>query len=113
MNALVSDAAADRAAPDYGLDAPGVVRNLVLTGTLALVSWGVVALGLWSGELVVGPIGRFEVRFQLASMGLWSGIALSAVGLWMIWSSRVGKVRRREWVLDHVSWSTRRRLTSP
>ena len=106
----MSDAPAGRLSPDYGLDAPGVVRNLFLTGGLAFVSWAVVALGLWSGDLVVGPIAGVEIRFQLASMGLWSGLALTGVGLWMIWSSRVGKIRRREWILDHVAWTGRERV---
>jgi hypothetical protein len=42
--------------PDYGLDAPGVVRNLLLGGAAGLALWIAGIAGLWSGEWVLGPI---------------------------------------------------------
>ena len=80
---------------DYGLDAPGVVRNLLVIGAVGLLTWGTAALGLWSGRLFV---------FDLASIGLASGLALTATGLYMIYVSKIGKARARERLLDLVSW---------
>ncbi len=79
---------------DYGLDAPGVVRNLLVIGAVGLLTWGTAALGLWSGRLFV---------FDLASIGLASGLALTATGLYMIYVSKIGKARARERLLDLVS----------
>jgi SAM-dependent methyltransferase len=81
--------------PDYGIDAPGVVRNLLLIGAIGLLLAGTAAAGLWSG----------------VAMGIhwgWSGVswgtACTAIGLHMIWSSKVGKVREREPLLDLLPW---------
>jgi ubiquinone/menaquinone biosynthesis C-methylase UbiE len=82
--------------PDYGLDAPGVVRNLALAGTAGLLVWLSAAVGLWSG--VVAHVG-------LAPMG--AGVAVGCLGMaaYMVWSSKVGKVRRRERLLDLLPWT--------
>jgi arsenite methyltransferase len=95
----------DRPRPDYGLDAPGVVRNLFVCGALGLALWGVVAQGHWSGVVVLGPIAGVELRFPLAAMGLWAGGSCVLMGLWMLWSGRIGKVRRREKLLGNLSWT--------
>jgi SAM-dependent methyltransferase len=92
-------------APDYGLDAPGVVRNLFIAGTAGLLLWGSTALGFWSGEAVVGPISGLDFRFPLGSMGFWSGIGCSGMGLWMVWSSKVGKIKNRERLLGYIDWT--------
>src|SRR4051812_29120221 len=81
--------------PDYGLDAPGVVRNLFLAGALALALPASVALGLWSG--VVGPL-------HLAPMGLAAGLSLALTGAWMVYHSKLGKVRASERLLDRLAW---------
>jgi SAM-dependent methyltransferase len=88
---------AERAAgrPDYGLDAPGVVRNLFLAGGTGLLVWATAAAGLWSGE----PSG-----IPLSSIGLACGVSFSATGAWMVYASKVGKLRARERLLDLVSW---------
>jgi ubiquinone/menaquinone biosynthesis C-methylase UbiE len=81
--------------PDYGLDAPGVVRNLFLAGAAGLALWASVAVGLWSGR--VGP-------FLVAPMGLAAGLSLTLTGVWMVWHSKVGKFRSRERLLDRLAW---------
>ena len=88
---------AERAAgrPDYGLDAPGVVRNLFLAGGTGLLVWATAAAGFWSGE----PSG-----IPLSSIGLACGVSFSATGAWMVYASKVGKLRARERLLDLVSW---------
>src|SRR4051794_6416935 len=81
--------------PDYGLDAPGVVRNLFLAGGAGLLVWATAAAGLWSGE----PLG-----IPLSSIGLACGVSFAATGAWMVYVSKVGKLRARERLLDLVSW---------
>jgi SAM-dependent methyltransferase len=89
--------------PSYGLDAPGVVRNLFLaaaggafaflTGmTLEFVFWP------WSSE----PIAR--VIIPLYFIGPWVAAACLLTGLGMVWYSYAGKVRMRERLLDRVPW---------
>ncbi len=95
--------------PDYGLDAPGVVRNLLLAGALGLLIWGTAYCGLWSGELKLGPIGGVALRFP-ASSALWPGAGCTAMALWMLWTSKVGKVRDREKLLDRIPWTGRERV---
>src|SRR5215471_3501555 len=85
---------------DYGLDAPGVVRNLLLASAAGLVLWGTAAFGLWSGTLTLGP-----VRLVVAPMGFWAGLGCIAMAIWMIWTSKFGKIRERENLLDRISWS--------
>jgi SAM-dependent methyltransferase len=96
--------------PDYGLDAPGVVRNLLLGGGVGLALWIAGISGLWSGEWVLGPIGGVTLRFPLTRMGLWAGAGMTAMAGWMIWSSRVGKLRERERFLDRLSWTGNERV---
>ncbi len=89
--------------PDYGLDAPGVVRNLLLAGGLCLALWATAAARLWPGKLTL-HLGGGEIVFVLAPMGLTAGLALTAVGFWMLWSSKVGKLRDRDALLAHATW---------
>ena len=82
--------------PDYGIDAPGVVRNLFVAGALCLSAWAVVTFGRFSvPKFVLG----------LAGMAFGTGVLCMVMGLWMLWDSRVGKLRRREWLLNRVDWS--------
>jgi arsenite methyltransferase len=88
---------------DYGLDAPPVVRNLLIAGIGGLVVWGTAAARLWSGSAGFTVAGN-EVRVGIAPAGLWIGIGCLAMAAWMIWSSKVGKVRERERLLDPLTW---------
>ena len=88
--------------PDYGLDAPGVVRNLFLVAAAGIVLVALRAAGIWSGVLVLGPVAGVTLAFPLASMGAWAGAGCAAMGIWMVWSSRSGKVRDRERLLDAI-----------
>ncbi len=96
--------------PDYGLDAPKVVRNLLVLGSLGLGLWLSVALRLWSGVLRTPPLAGVSLVFPLSRMGLWVGSGLLAMGFWMMWSSRVGKVRGRERLLDRIPWTGKERV---
>jgi len=89
---------------DYGIDAPGVVRNLFLSGGACLLVSFSAFFGLWEGVLHV-PAGSTKLVFPIAWMTVWPGIGLVATGTWMIYSSKIGKLRDRERLLDLVSWS--------
>jgi len=85
----------DNRAPNYGIDAPVAVRNLLILGALGVISLITRLLGVWSRQDLVAVIGR-----PLISAGLSCG----AMGLWMIYDSKIGKVREREQYLDKITW---------
>jgi ubiquinone/menaquinone biosynthesis C-methylase UbiE len=86
---------ADRRRADYGLDAPGVVRNLLIAGAVGvLILVGLIA-GLWS----------MRTRAAMAlSPVMFAGLACGMTGLWMVWHSRRGKVRSRDKHLGLLTW---------
>ncbi len=93
--------------PDYGLDAPGVVRNLLVAGGAGLalaagIGAGVIppAIAWTAGDGAHNTIG-------LLGLGLGPGIACSFTGIAMIWQSRMGKVLGREKLLSKLSWTGR------
>jgi arsenite methyltransferase len=80
--------------PDYGIDAPPVIRTMLLIGGSALA----VALVLFFLD-VPHPAGAplFEVAV-IAGLNF----LLNAAG--MLWYSKVAKIRRREGFLDLITW---------
>ena len=85
----------DNPVPNYGIDAPLVVRNLLIVGTLGLISLITRLLGVWSGHDDIAVIAR-----PLMVAGLTCG----AMGLWMLYDSKIGKMREREKYLDKIAW---------
>src|SRR5262245_61809990 len=83
------------AKPDYGIDAPGVVRNLFIVTAVGLTLFLTARIGLWSGVIA---------RVDLAYTGLGAGLGCAAMGSWMLYDSKVGKIRKREKLLDRISW---------
>lgn len=81
--------------PDYGLDAPGLVRFFFLAGACAIASL-VMALVFLSGGTWVGL-----VAVALAAL---SAIYLVGMGSLMLFWSKVIKVREREQTLDLIDW---------
>ncbi len=80
---------------DYGIDAPGVIRNLLLCGAAGLIAWATVHQHLWSGDITL----------NVAGTGLGAGSACLVMSLWMLWDSKFGKVRSCERLLDRISWT--------
>ncbi len=80
---------------DYGLDAPSAVRNLFIVAALGIVSLITRLLGLWSRHDAIAAIAR-------PLMG--AGLGCGAMGLWMIYDSKIGKLREREYFLDRIAW---------
>jgi len=74
--------------PNYGIDAPTVLRNLLIAAAAGTIG-GLVLLRY------VGPIGR-----PFLSMGCGAGLG----ALLLLWSSLVGKFRARDALLNAVPW---------
>jgi arsenite methyltransferase len=85
----------DNRRPNYGLDAPLAVRNLLIVAALGIISLITRLLHVWSRQDLIAMIAR-----PLIGAGLGSG----AMGLWMIYDSKIGKVREREYYLDKIAW---------
>ena len=85
----MSEPAAKAKRPDYGIDAPGAVRNLAIGGAAALV------LAAAAFHLGWAPLVRMATG---AAIG-----CLFSAG-WMVWGSKVGKVRGRDRLLDSLPW---------
>jgi SAM-dependent methyltransferase len=81
-----------------------VVRNLFIGAAAGLLLWGSVAFGLWSGQFAI-HLGGGVIQIETAGMGLGFAIGLSFAGFWMIWDSRVGKLRGREQLLQKLTWT--------
>jgi ubiquinone/menaquinone biosynthesis C-methylase UbiE len=96
-------ASASAAKADYGIDAPGVIRNLAIVGALGLLLWVGTLAGVLPRDQLL-KLGGVALRFDLGSLGLGPGLGCSALALWMLWSSKVSKVREREELLDKVTW---------
>jgi cyclopropane fatty-acyl-phospholipid synthase-like methyltransferase len=84
-----------RSLPDYGLDAPGLVRGFLIGGAAAVVA-SLVATNAIPPELLP------RLRWLTASLR-WGGAAYVVTGLMMVASSRVGKLRARDRLLDGLS----------
>ena len=86
---------------DYGLDAPGAVRNLLIVAALGIAALTTRLLGMWSGQSAIAAIRRPLVS---------AGLACGAMALWMIYDSKIGKVRERETFLDKLDWKGNERV---
>lgn len=82
-------------ATNYGIDAPSAVRNLFLVAALGMISLITLLLGVWSRQDLVAGI---------AWPVMWAGLGGGAMGLWMLYDSKIGKVRERETYLDEIAW---------
>lgn len=89
---------------DYGIDAPNVVRNLILGGVAGLLLWGSTRFGLWSGAFTI-PLGAQMLRIAVGDIGPVLALVLPVTALWMVWESKVGKLRKRERMLDRLAWT--------
>ena len=82
------------AKPNYGIDAPGVIRNLLLAGA------GLVAVALIVPRLAVG-----HVVLQLFPGFVYSGAGCALGGLLMLLYAKVGKFKHRDRMLAKVAWT--------
>jgi arsenite methyltransferase len=105
MTPLMPNSPSPSPTPDYGLDAPGAVRNLFIAAGVGLLLFLSIATHLWSGKVTLGPL-----SLNLAPMGLGVTLGAGFMGTWMAWDSKYGKVRERERLLDMLTWTGRERV---
>jgi SAM-dependent methyltransferase len=79
--------------PDYGIDAPGVIRNLLVIGAALIVS------GLVFPTIHLGPVTVLWSR-----SAPWPGASCMASGLLMVIYVKWGKFRHRDRLLNMVPW---------
>jgi arsenite methyltransferase len=80
------------AQPDYGLDAPGIVKDMFTRGGWFLAF----GLALWFVNHVEYPGPAMSL---LSALGL-IGLVFVGVGAVMVWSSRTAKLKLRDEILD-------------
>lgn len=90
--------------PDYGIDAPGVIRNLAIAGFVALLVALATTIGVLPKELVVQPTAQIVLRFPISVSALWAALGCLATAGWMYSGSRFGKTRERDRLLDKLDW---------
>lgn len=83
---------------DYGIDAPTVVRNLLIAGALCSAVAAGWLVGLYAVDFSTGT------GIPFASMSMWAGLPLLLTALVMVYGSKVGKLRMRERLLDGIPW---------
>jgi arsenite methyltransferase len=81
---------------DYGIDAPGVVRNFLLIGGACLTA-GVIAR-FFLGESYP------NISRSIQGPGFSTGLWFLASALVMIWGSKSGKFRLRDRILNRIPW---------
>lgn len=90
--------------PDYGIDAPEVIRNLLLVGALGLLLALSAAFHLWSGIVSIPAGGGNVLRIGLAGTGWGIAVSFAISASAMLWYSKAGKLRARERLLDLIPW---------
>jgi ubiquinone/menaquinone biosynthesis C-methylase UbiE len=79
--------------PNYGIDAPVVIRNLLIVAILGLLTFVARLLGLWND--------RMTIAYLLHTL-MWTGLGCGLMAMSMIYDSRIGKLRERERHLDRA-----------
>jgi len=100
-----SDTSEVRKSPDYGVDAPGVIRNLLIVAVTGFLLWLTMRLGWWSGDLSAGG-----VHLPLGNIAIWPAASCLLMAVWMLYDSKIGKMRTREQLLDSVRWTGAERV---
>ncbi|HYV90734.1 MAG TPA: class I SAM-dependent methyltransferase [Chitinophagales bacterium] len=77
---------------DYGIDAPGVIRNLFIFSAIGFI------VALFFPVIKLGPV------VINASSFVWLGIACGLTGIWMLVYSMYGKLRHRNRILNMIAW---------
>ena len=79
--------------PDYGIDAPGVVRNLLVIGA-ALIILGIVFPAIHLGNVTI----------LWSQSAFWSGGGCFTGGILMLLYAKWGKFRHRDMMLNMLRW---------
>jgi len=101
---------AGAAQPDYGIDAPVVVRNLAVVG-LVLLAISLASFAGWLPPmLALHLLGRATVRVPIRANALIVALAFVGTAAWMYLGSRYGKIVERERLLSHIAWTGHERV---
>src|SRR6476469_9546126 len=79
--------------PDYGIDAPGVVRNLLVIGAALIIS-----------GFVFPPIHLGNVTILWSQSAFWSGGGCFTGGILMLLYAKWGKFLHRDMMLNMLRW---------
>lgn len=90
--------------PDYGIDAPGVVRNLAIAGMAALLVAAASLLGFIPREFGWHGASGGGVRIAIASSAISAGVALCVTACWMYFGSKYGKFAERDKLIGRIEW---------
>lgn len=78
---------------DYGIDAPHVIRNLIIFSVIGFLG------PIFFPIIKIGPV-------IIAISGfLWMGIACGLMAVWMILYSVYGKLKHRDRILNMIDWN--------
>jgi arsenite methyltransferase len=80
--------------PDYGVDAPGVIRNLFLAGVIAIL------IGIFFPAIRIGP-----VTFLMRPMTRGMGLGMLGAAVLMLIYVKAGKFRHRDRMLSIIPWT--------
>jgi SAM-dependent methyltransferase len=92
-------------AADYGLDAPGVVRNLLLAAGAGACLTMLIWLGILPRAATLHLRSGLDLSIGLLGLGLGPALGCGVGAAAMVWDSRVGKLARRERLLDALPWT--------
>jgi arsenite methyltransferase len=79
--------------PDYGIDAPGVVRNLLVIGAALIIS-----------GIVFPTIHLGNVTILWSRSAIWPGASCLVGGVLMVIYAKWGKFRHRDMMLNMLRW---------
>ncbi len=86
----------DHGSPDYGIDAPGLVRNFALAGISAFAA----SIFFYYSFAETRPV---QAGLVVGFGVIWGVLGLGAAAL-MVLSSRRGKLKERDRILDSIPW---------
>jgi arsenite methyltransferase len=79
--------------PDYGIDAPGVIRNLLVIGVALIIS-----------GIIFPTIHLGKVTILWSRSAIWPGASCLVGGILMLIYAKRGKFRHRDTMLNMLSW---------
>jgi arsenite methyltransferase len=96
----VKNSAVSAEPPDYGIDAPVVVRNLFFVGGSGILVWTI-------ARLAVSFMQLHPTRFWLGLAGaaLNCGVLCTLMGIWILYESTIGKKIKRDRLLGQLKWT--------
>src|SRR5205823_3791812 len=84
---------------DYGIDAPGVVLGQAFGGLVGLLLGPALYFLLNGAQNDARPT---TIAVVLLNFGIWGGLCRLLSAAFMVWSSKVGKLRQRDRLLDAI-----------